>query len=91
MKTNTHKTSDSQPGSVPASPVKAQALKLGIDVHADRYVVVRQMDGNTPQPAQTFPPAALLAWVKTQFALAERKVVSKVNNKGVSKGVSPSY
>ncbi len=57
---------------VPGSPVKAQALKLGLDVHADRYVVVRQLDGNTPQPAQSFTPAAFLAWVKTQLPLAER-------------------
>ena len=72
MKTNTDQTSARQPGFSQAPPVKAQALKLGLDVHADRYVVVRQMDGNTPQPAQTFTPAAFLAWVKTQFALAER-------------------
>jgi transposase len=68
----TSDTSESQPGSVQAPTVKAQALKLGLDVHADRYVVVRQIDGNTPQPAQTFTPAAFLEWVKTQFALAER-------------------
>ena len=72
MKTNTDKTSDRQLGSVQVSCGKAHALKLGIDVHADRYVVVRQIDGNTPQPAQTFPPAAFLAWVQTQFALAAR-------------------
>ena len=72
MKTNTDKTSDRQLGSVQFSCGKAHALKLGIDVHADRYVVVRQIDGNTPQPAQTFPPAAFLAWVQTQFALAAR-------------------
>jgi hypothetical protein len=72
MKTNTDKSFDRQPGSIQATPVRAQALKLGLDVHVDRYVVVRQLDGNTPQPAQTFTPAAFLAWVKTQLPLAER-------------------
>ena len=72
MKTNTDKTSDRQPDSLQAPTVKAQALKLGLDVHADRYVVVRQIDGNTPQPAQSFTPAAFLEWVKTQFSLAAR-------------------
>lgn len=72
MKTNTDKPSASQPGFSQAPTVKAQALKLGLNVHADRYVVVRQMDGNTPQPAQTFTPAAFLAWVRTQLPLAER-------------------
>jgi hypothetical protein len=72
MKTNTDPSVPSEPGCVPAPPVKAQALKLGIDVHADRYVVVRQLDGNTPQPAHSFTPAAFLAWVKPQFALAAR-------------------
>jgi hypothetical protein len=72
MKTNTDSVSQSAPGCAKAPTVKAQALKLGLDVHADRYVVVRQVDGNTPQPAQTFTPAAFLAWVKSQFTLAER-------------------
>jgi transposase len=72
MKTNTDQSFDRQPDSLQAPTVKAQALKLGLDVHVDRYVVVRQMDGNTPPPAQSFTPAAFLAWVKTQFALAER-------------------
>jgi transposase len=72
-KTNkTNRTCETPPGSAQAPTIKAQAIKLGIDVHADRDVVVRQMDGNTPQPAQTFTPAAFLDWVKTQFALAER-------------------
>ena len=72
MKTKTNKTSASQPGSVQAPITRAQALKLGLDVHIDRDVVVRQIDGNTPQPAQTFTLAAFLEWVQTQFALAER-------------------
>jgi hypothetical protein len=46
MKTNTDPTSDSRPGPVQARPLQAQALKLGIDVHADRYVVVRQEKGS---------------------------------------------
>jgi hypothetical protein len=69
MKTNTEKVPEPQPGSVPAASVKAQAIKLGIDVHIDRYVVVRQIDGHTPQPAQTFPPAGFLEWVKPQLVL----------------------
>jgi transposase len=72
MKTNTDPSVPNEPGCAPAPPVKAQALKLWIDVHADRHVVVRQLDGNTPQPAQSFTPAAFLEWVRTQFALAER-------------------
>jgi len=72
MKTNTDKITEHEPGSVQAPTPKAQTLKLGIDVHADRYVVVRQLDGNTPQPAQTFRPAALLEWVSKQLTLAER-------------------
>jgi hypothetical protein len=32
----------------------ALAIKLGIDVHADSYVVVRQVDQTAPQPAQQF-------------------------------------
>jgi hypothetical protein len=72
MKTNADKLTEHEPGCVQALTPKAQAVKLGIDVHADRYVVVRQLDGNTPQPAQTFSPAAFLARVKQQFSLAQR-------------------
>jgi transposase len=72
MKTNTDKIAEHEPGLVQAPTPKAQALKLGLDVHADRYVVCRQIDGNTPQPAQTFDPATFLEWVSKQFTLAER-------------------
>lgn len=72
MKIETNQITAGQPAAGQAPAPKAQALKLGIDVHADRYVVVPQLDGNTPQPAQTFKPAAFLDWVKTQFAVAER-------------------
>jgi transposase len=53
-----------------ASEVKV--IKLGIDVHADRYVVVRQIDGGLPQPPQRFSPEAFLEWARKQLALADR-------------------
>ena len=34
------------------APKKAQTIKLGVDVHLDLYVVVRVIDGGTPQPPQ---------------------------------------
>jgi transposase len=51
---------------------KATAIKLGIDVHADTYVVVRQIDGAMPQPAQSFSPLRFQAWVQTQLNQAEQ-------------------
>lgn len=42
-----------------AVPCRAQALKLGIDVHADRYVGVFRLKGHTPHLAQTSKPAAV--------------------------------
>jgi transposase len=57
----------------PAAPAKPHtAIKLGIDVHLARYVVVRQVDGAEPQPAQSFTPAQFLAWVAKQLPLAQR-------------------
>jgi transposase len=50
--------------------VKAPTIKLGIDVHLDCYVVVRIVDGGTPQPPQRFKPAEFLLWVAKQIALA---------------------
>ena len=38
------------------------AIKLGIDVHQDFYVVVEQVDGNNPKPPQRFGKEAFLHW-----------------------------
>ena len=51
---------------------KAAVIKLGVDVHADRYVVVRQIDGGEPQPPQRFTPTQFLNWAKKQVQLAKR-------------------
>jgi transposase len=51
--------------------IKAKRIKLGIDVHADSYRVVRQRDHATPQPAQKFSPPQFLEWAKKQLDLAE--------------------
>lgn len=62
---NTHKSSSTQ------TNVKAKCIKLGIDVHADSYRVVRQIDDATPQPAQKFSPQGFLLWVAKQLDQAE--------------------
>jgi len=60
-------------GAVAAAKAKPhQVIKLGLDVHLDRYVVVRQIDGGAPQPAQRFSPAQFLQWVAKQTELAQR-------------------
>src|SRR6266480_1125341 len=38
------------------------AIKLGIDVHQDFYVVVEQVGGSNPKPPQRFPKEAFLHW-----------------------------
>jgi transposase len=48
-----------------------QAIKLGLDVHADTIVVVRIVDHSAPQPAQKFTPAKFLVWVGAQVKLAD--------------------
>jgi len=62
--TNTHLT-QTQPAT------KAKRIKLGIDVHADSYRVVRQLDHATPQPAQKFTPQGFLLWARKQLEVAE--------------------
>jgi len=63
--TNTHISTTTQ------IDAKAKSIKLGIDVHADSYRVVRQVDHATPQPAQKFSPEGFLVWAKRQMGLAE--------------------
>ena len=60
------------PASAPGSPPTHEIIKLGIDVHLDRYVVVRQIDGGAPQPPQRFSPAHFLEWAKKQIQLAKK-------------------
>ncbi len=38
------------------------AIKLGIDVHQDFYVVVEQVGGSNPKPPQRFPKEGFLHW-----------------------------
>jgi transposase len=63
--TNTHVPTTTQ------NAIKAKSIKLGVDVHADSYRVVRQVDHATPQPAQKFSPEGFLIWAKKQLELAE--------------------
>jgi transposase len=63
--TNTHSQTTTSTG------LKAKTIKLGIDVHADSYRVVRQVDHATPQPAQKFTPKEFLVWAEKQLTLAE--------------------
>jgi transposase len=64
--TNTHNLTETQ------NPSQAKSIKLGIDVHASSYRVVRQIDNATPQPAQKFTPKEFLPWAKKQLTQAEQ-------------------
>jgi transposase len=52
-----------------------QQIKLALDVHAARIVVVRMMDGAKPQPPQTMKPAVFLEWAQKQKSQA-RQIIS---------------
>ncbi|HYG33215.1 MAG TPA: IS110 family transposase [Clostridia bacterium] len=75
MNTNKTKHNRNQPRTqavVETAEPKSKTIKLGIDVHLDRYVVVRILDGGTPQPPQRFEPAQFLLWAAKQLTLAEK-------------------
>src|SRR5882724_9517733 len=55
----------------PVAP-KAKTIKLGVDVHLNRYVAVRIIDGGTPQPPQRFEPVEFMLWAAKQLTLAEK-------------------
>jgi transposase len=72
-KDRTNRTSTAKQASANAEgTVRAKHIKLGIDVHLDRYVVVRILDGGTPQPPQRFAPVEFLLWAAKQITLAEQ-------------------
>lgn len=67
-------TNDIQPTPTATAPqgVKPHRLiKLGVDVHWREQVVVRQIDGASPQPPQRFAPEAFVAWAAKQAQLAD--------------------
>jgi hypothetical protein len=67
-------TNDSQSTTTATAPqgVKPHRLiKLGVDVHWRQYVVVRQIDGASPQPPQRFTPEEFVAWAKKQTQLGD--------------------
>jgi len=66
-KTTTHTKKQSKPQALR----KAKQIKLALDLSADRIVVVRQMDGATPQPAQRFSWEAFPVWVLKQVRQAQ--------------------
>ena len=55
----------------PESVKPHRLIKLGVDVHWREQVVVRQIDGMSPQPAQHFAPEAFVAWVAKQVQQAD--------------------
>jgi hypothetical protein len=66
---------DAQPTPTATAPqgVKPYRLiKLGVDVHWLQHVVVRQIDGASPQPPQRFPPEEFVAWAQKQTELADQ-------------------
>lgn len=64
--TNTHTTNQT-----PAAK-KFTKIQLGVDVHADSYRVVRQIEAATPQPAQKMTPVQFLTFAAKQLTLAEQ-------------------
>ena len=63
---------DTERANTETAKPKPRTIKLGIDVHLDRYVVVRLVDGGTPQPPQRFAPEEFLVWVAKQITLADK-------------------
>ena len=52
----------------------AEVIKLGIDIHKTKYVVIRQIDNQAAQSPQSFSPSEFLVWVQRQRLLAKRVV-----------------
>ena len=63
------------PISLEQTEAKAEVIKLGIDIHKSKYVVVRQIDNQAPQSPQKFTPSDFIAWVYKQ-QLRSKRVVS---------------
>jgi transposase len=67
----TNNTETTATATAPQGVKPHRLIKLGVDVHWRQYVVVRQIDGASPQPPQHFTPDEFVAWAKKQTQLAE--------------------
>jgi transposase len=71
MKRKSNTVANTHAGSTQAEEGrKFTRIKLGVDVHAESYSVVRQIDSATPQPAQKMTPEAFERFAKKQLSLA---------------------
>ena len=61
--------------SVTAAPATAKSkvkrsgslLKIGLDIHREKFVVVAQYDHATPRPPHRFAPAEFVPWVEARL------------------------
>jgi len=51
------------PTSTKQDKATTEVLKIGIDIHKSKYVVVCQLDGEAPKAPQSFEPEAFFAWI----------------------------
>jgi transposase len=61
------KTKKQTPISNKQTKVKAGVIKLGLDIHKNKYVVVVQIDGSSPQRAKSMSPDKFLSWIRQQL------------------------
>jgi len=54
----------------------AEVIKLGIDIHKTKYVVIRQIDNQAAQSPQKFSPDEFVVWVQRQ-RLGQKKGVKR--------------
>ena len=67
-------TKQTTPTSQKQTEAKAEVIKLGIDIHKSKYVVVRQIDNQAPQSPQTFSPLEFIGWADKQRRSSKRVV-----------------
>lgn len=65
------KTNKKTPTSQKQTKVKAGVIKLGMDIHKSKYVVVMQVDGSAPQRAKSMSPEMFLMWIRQQLKQAD--------------------
>jgi hypothetical protein len=46
---------------------RGSLLKIGVDIHREKFVVVAQFDHATPRPPQGFAPAEFVPWVEARL------------------------
>ncbi len=67
------KTNKNTPLSQKLTEAEAGAIKLGLDIHKYKYVVVMHVDGSAPKRTKSLDQDTSISWIRQQLAQTDEE------------------